>query len=582
MTQQQFTERYTFSIKTDKIGGGSFGTVYKAYDNVLDREVAIKVSEVKYVGAKEFSLLEEFKAIENIAANPFIANYEDVYRFESFQGIFDYGIMQYYAMGNLSSYLKNNTVTKESRESIVLNILEGIGFLHQNKVVHRDLKPSNILVVNRRGKIIPKITDFGLSKQASTDAKGSRFTNSFAGGTFQYSSPEQIKGLPLKLNTDLWSFGTLAYEILTGKTLFEADTMSTASAQWQNEITNKILHQDIEGVINISDISSNWKLAITSCLKRNIKDRVENSDQILKLLECDIDLVENSVSIEKTKKEIEPKKQPTKQILEDNDDTVIKKVKIESGQKVNQNKSGRNNDHETRIHSLVPKVEDNVEPKKTPKPTKNLNKALLFTPKINKNLIKVGSSLVILVTIALVIYILKPTEQELWDNAISKDRIEDYREYLSSYPEGKWSGEATVKLYDFAEKEGEIKLFEELLSVHPNTAGQAKLDNLIYQRDKKLFDKLIKSGQSSLDGAIIKMSLGQVKLAAELYKSSIKKFQEAEDKHNADDESARGYKDKVIDRVKLDITKQENDMSLNPSQRNLYLENIFFLKNALK
>ena len=217
MTQEEFRKRYDFNIKTDNIGGGSFGTVYKAYDNVLDREVAIKVSEVKNVGDKEFSLLEEYKAIENLSEHQNIANYEKVYRFDSFPATYDYGIMQYYSLGNLSHYLKNNEVSIEKRESITKGILEGIAFLHQHKVVHRDLKPSNILVVDRRGQIIPKITDFGLSKQAESDGKASRFTNSFAGGTLQYSSPEQLKGLPLKLNTDLWSFGAIAYEIFTVK-----------------------------------------------------------------------------------------------------------------------------------------------------------------------------------------------------------------------------------------------------------------------------------------------------------------------------------------------------------------------------
>jgi serine/threonine protein kinase len=222
MNQQEFRKRYEFDIETDSIGGGSFGTVYKAYDTVLDIEVAIKVSEVKNVGDKEFSLLEEYKAIEGISDHKNIANYEKVYRFKSFPAIYDYGIMQYYALGNLSNYLKKNDVSLTKRESITKGILEGIAFLHQHKVVHRDLKPSNILVVDRRGVIIPKITDFGLSKQAEADEKASRFTNSFAGGTLQYSSPEQLKGLPLKLNTDLWSFGVIAYEILTGKTLLKS------------------------------------------------------------------------------------------------------------------------------------------------------------------------------------------------------------------------------------------------------------------------------------------------------------------------------------------------------------------------
>jgi TPR repeat protein len=307
MNQQEFRKRYEFNIKTDNIGGGSFGTVYKAYDTVLDREVAIKVSEVKTVGDKEFSLLEEFKAIENVPPNKFIANYEEVYRFESFPAIYDYGIMQYYSLGNLSHYLKSNEVSIEKRQNISKGILEGIAFLHQHKVVHRDLKPSNILVVDRNEKIIPKITDFGLSKQAEADGKASRFTNSFAGGTLQYSSPEQLKGLPLKLNTDLWSFGAIAYEILTGKTLFEADSQGTASAEWQNAITQKILHADVTP--QLATLPTNWQHTIKACLERDLTKRVQNTDALFVLL--------NGESSPKKEKETPP-------IPLNDDETIIK------------------------------------------------------------------------------------------------------------------------------------------------------------------------------------------------------------------------------------------------------------------
>jgi formylglycine-generating enzyme required for sulfatase activity len=283
MTQQEFRKRFEFDLKKDNIGGGSFGTVYKAYDNALDREVAIKVSEVKIVGDKEFSLLEEFKAIENLSVHQNIANYEEVFRFESFPTVFDYGIMQYYSLGNLSHYLKNNEVSIADREKITRGVLEGIAFLHKHNVVHRDLKPSNILVVDRRGEIIPKITDFGLSKQAEGDGKASRFTNSFAGGTLQYSSPEQLKGLPLKLNTDLWSFGAIAYEILTGKTLFEADSQGTATAEWQNAITQKILHADVSE--ELQGLPGNWQKVVMVCLERDLTKRVQNSDELFLLLE---------------------------------------------------------------------------------------------------------------------------------------------------------------------------------------------------------------------------------------------------------------------------------------------------------
>ena len=293
MTEEEFFKRYTYNVQKNNIGGGSFGTVYKAYDNILDREVAIKVSEVKVVGDKEFSLLVEFEAIAHLPMSMYIANYEGVFRFIERNGTYDYAVMQYYSLGNLSHYLKNNDVSLAKRESITKGILEGIAFLHQHKVVHRDLKPSNILVVDRRGEIIPKITDFGLSKQAETDGKASRFTNSFAGGTLQYSSPEQLKGLPLKLNTDLWSFGAIAYEILTGKTLFEAQSQSTASAEWQNEITQKILHADVSKELEILPL--NWRAVVSACLEKDVNNRVQNSTALFSILNGDENVAKEEV-----------------------------------------------------------------------------------------------------------------------------------------------------------------------------------------------------------------------------------------------------------------------------------------------
>ncbi len=98
----------------------------------------------------------------------------------------------------------------------------------------------------------------------------------------QYSSPEQLKGLPLKLNTDLWSFGAIAYEILSGNTLFEADTQGTASAEWQNAITQKILHEDVSE--ELQELPDKWKNVIITCLERDLNKRVQNTDALLGLV----------------------------------------------------------------------------------------------------------------------------------------------------------------------------------------------------------------------------------------------------------------------------------------------------------
>ena len=285
MTQQEFFERYKYSSRTNKIGGGSFGNVYEVSDEVLNRTVAIKVSEVKVIGNREFSLLDEFKAIKDIPDHRNIANYQKLYTYESPQGVFDYAIMQYYKDGNLSSILKTQ-LSSEQKETIAISVLKGIEHLHSHRVVHRDLKPSNILIVKKRDTIIPKITDFGLSKKADPDDK-SKFTNSFGGGTLEYSSPEQLKGEKLRFNTDLWAFGVIAYQIFTGKKLFAIKAKNnTGSYDSERKLVELVNKKDLSE--NIKEIPAKWQKTLSQCLERNPAERIKTVAAIFELLEVPV------------------------------------------------------------------------------------------------------------------------------------------------------------------------------------------------------------------------------------------------------------------------------------------------------
>lgn len=289
MTQEEFFKRYTYSPSRDRIGGGGFGTVYKAYDNVLHREVAIKVSEVKTTadGKKTFSLKDEFEALNHVPQHPNIANYEAFYSFEMPNGIFDYAVMQYYPDGNLNNAIKQG-LSDAQKEDIATQLLEGIAFLHQHKVVHRDLKPGNILIVKHGGRIIPLITDFGLSKAAEL-SDGSMFTNSFGGGTPRYSSPEQLQGQPLRLNTDLWSYGSIMFEIFTGKQLFSPGSGAANSAQADMEIFNKIIRGDVQG---LGTMPEKWRRVAERCLVMDPAKRAKSAEELQCILNDDEEATE--------------------------------------------------------------------------------------------------------------------------------------------------------------------------------------------------------------------------------------------------------------------------------------------------
>ncbi|MBQ6729509.1 MAG: protein kinase [Bacteroidales bacterium] len=289
MTQEDFFKRYTYTPSRDRIGGGGFGTVYKAKDNVLHREVAIKVSEVKTTadGKKTFSLKDEFEALAHVPKHPNIANYEEFYSYESPQGLFDYAVMQYYPDGNLSNAIKQG-LTAEQKEDIATQLLEGIDFLHKHKVVHRDLKPGNILIVKDGSKVIPLITDFGLSKAAGV-VDGSVFSNSFGAGTPRYSSPEQLQGNPLRFNTDLWSYGAILYELFTGEQLFTAGSGAANTAQADMEVYNKIVNGNVQ---SLGKIPEKWRKVAERCLVVDATKRAKDAKELFDFVRGDDDETE--------------------------------------------------------------------------------------------------------------------------------------------------------------------------------------------------------------------------------------------------------------------------------------------------
>ena len=110
MTQEVFFKRYTIDFDTGWLGEGTFGTVYKAYDNTYSTWKAIKISKVRLIDGKKFSLISEFEATQALPPHPNIANYEAVYQYQMANGMFDYAIMQFYDEGNLKQLLQNNVL----------------------------------------------------------------------------------------------------------------------------------------------------------------------------------------------------------------------------------------------------------------------------------------------------------------------------------------------------------------------------------------------------------------------------------------------------------------------------------------
>lgn len=284
MDYKAFTDRYDFDPASNLLGEGGFGEVYRAYDTLLDKFVAIKRSRVK-PDQEHFSLLREVELAKKLPVHANIARYEDCFRISiPLAGTFDFAVLQYYEEGNLSRLIQSGKLNKSNLMVLVKGILSGVDHLHRNNVIHRDLKPSNILIAKRENVFIPKISDFGISKQGEKEIGVSQISNSVAGGSFLYASPEQIMGeTKLHRNSDLWSFGVILYQILSNKLPFDSDSMNRNSEASRSEITKKILKGIIPADINNFEI--HFREIIRKCLVVDTEKRAKSADEIFSLLD---------------------------------------------------------------------------------------------------------------------------------------------------------------------------------------------------------------------------------------------------------------------------------------------------------
>jgi len=196
----------------DELGRGAMGIVYRAEDPSLDRVVALKtISLADAEGRKEYEkrFLLEAKAAGKLT-HPNIVT------------IYDYGEeedLAYMAMellegADLRSRMRREEIPPMEAVEIALQVADGLGFAHEHGVVHRDIKPGNIMLLER-GAV--KIMDFGIARMRFADHKTS---TGMVLGTPRYMSPEQISGQPVDQRSDIFSLGTVLYEMLTQTSLF--------------------------------------------------------------------------------------------------------------------------------------------------------------------------------------------------------------------------------------------------------------------------------------------------------------------------------------------------------------------------
>jgi serine/threonine protein kinase/tetratricopeptide (TPR) repeat protein len=260
---------------TEIIGQGGMGVVYLAHDTRLKRSVAIKSMPAKL--AADSTARTRFRREAELLASlnhPNIAVIHEIIEEEES----GYLVLEYVPGETLAERIARKPLELDEALSIGQQIAEAVSAAHKKGVVHRDLKPSNIKITPE-GRV--KVLDFGLAKVSISKDKDSEATSTHPGrviGTPAYMSPEQARGKETDHRTDIWSFGCILYQMLSGHLPFEGETATDTLA--------RIIEREPDWEMLPQNPPPKIRNLLHSCLEKNPDQRLSNiADAVIEITE---------------------------------------------------------------------------------------------------------------------------------------------------------------------------------------------------------------------------------------------------------------------------------------------------------
>jgi eukaryotic-like serine/threonine-protein kinase len=263
------------------LGAGGMGEVYRARDTKLNRDVALKVLPETF--AKDAERLARFRREAQVLASLNHPNIAAIYGLEESNGVLAL-VMELVEGPTLAERVEPGGLPLDEALPIARQIAEALEAAHEKGIAHRDLKPANVKVTPE-GKV--KVLDFGLAKPVEAGLSRQREDGGMkpplqdsptisamatrAGailGTASYMSPEQARGKPVDKRTDIWSFGCVLYEALTGRQAFAAETVSDTIAA--------ILGPDPEWQALPAETPANIRVLLRRCLQKDVTRRLRD------------------------------------------------------------------------------------------------------------------------------------------------------------------------------------------------------------------------------------------------------------------------------------------------------------------
>ncbi len=264
-----------------KIGEGGMGQVFRAVDETLKREVAIKVLPPGL--AQNPERLARLEREAQVLAQVEHANIASIYGLEEATPE-DGGspvrllVMQLAEGETLAARIDQGAVPVEEALAIALQIARALETAHEHGIVHRDLKPANV-VLSTSGDI--KLLDFGLAKAFAADSMLSSSLQVSASptvleatqagmimGTAGYMSPEQARGKPVDRRADIWAFGAVLYEMLTGDRAFGGETAT--------DVLGAIVHREPDWQALPPDTPRRIRALLQRCLRKDVDRRIQS------------------------------------------------------------------------------------------------------------------------------------------------------------------------------------------------------------------------------------------------------------------------------------------------------------------